>query len=106
MGNHQSSGGDTGSSADNIGRNLTIPTAIAFERKEMKRMASRVLAFKKMLANGDMALPQEADVSEMIANAMIAYRALEDASMRMGKVQQAYDGGVSVYDKDQTVGAN
>lgn len=35
------------------------------------------------------------------ANAMLAYRHLEDASMRLGKSIQAIDGGVSVYDKDQ-----
>jgi hypothetical protein len=35
------------------------------------------------------------------ANAMLAYRHLEDASMRLGKVIQALDGGVSVYDKSE-----
>ena len=38
-----------------------------------------------------------ADRGEMIANVMLAYRHLEDARMRLGKVIQAYDGGVSVY---------
>lgn len=103
--NNETGAGDTGNSSASIGGNLTIPTAIAFERKELKRMASRVLAFKKMLQDGMIALPDMADVPEMIANATIAYRALEDASMRMGKVQQAYDGGVSVYDREQVVGA-
>ena len=42
---------------------------------------------------------------EGIANIMLAYRHLEDASMRLGKVLQALDGGVSVYDKRTTVGA-
>jgi len=42
---------------------------------------------------------------EAIANVMLAYRHLEDASMRLGKVIQAVDGGVSVYDKRTTVGA-
>ena len=37
--------------------------------------------------------------SEMKANLMLAYRHLEDARMRLGKVLQAKDGGVSVYDK-------
>jgi hypothetical protein len=36
---------------------------------------------------------------------MLAYRHLEDASMRLGKVMQALDGGVSVYDRATTVGA-
>lgn len=38
---------------------------------------------------------------EVMANIMLAYRHLEDASMRLGKVIQALDGGISVYDKDQ-----
>jgi hypothetical protein len=42
---------------------------------------------------------------EAVANATLAYRHLEDASMRLGKVLQALDGGVSVYDKATTVGA-
>lgn len=45
------------------------------------------------------------DKGEMIANLMLAYRHLEDASMRLGKALQAHDGGVSVYDKATTVGA-
>lgn len=45
-------------------------------------------------------LPREAG-----ANVTIAYRHLEDASMRLGKALQALDGGVSVYDKATTVGA-
>lgn len=36
---------------------------------------------------------------EAIANVQLAYRHLEDARMRLGKVLQAADGGVSVYDK-------
>jgi hypothetical protein len=43
--------------------------------------------------------------AEALANIMLAYRHLEDASMRLGKVIQALDGGVSVYDKRSTVGA-
>lgn len=39
------------------------------------------------------------DCGEMTANIMLAYRHLEDAAMRLGKAIQAYDGGVSVYDK-------
>lgn len=38
-------------------------------------------------------------------NAELAYRHLEDASMRLGKVLQHLDGGVSVYDRESTVGA-
>lgn len=41
----------------------------------------------------------EADAGETKANIMLAYRHLEDARMRLGKVIQAQDGGKSVYDK-------
>lgn len=43
--------------------------------------------------------PLKIDVGEMKANIMLSYRHLEDARMRLGKVIQAEDGGVSVYDK-------
>jgi len=36
---------------------------------------------------------------EMLANIILAYRHLEDARMRIGKVIQHYDGGVSKHDK-------
>ena len=39
------------------------------------------------------------DPAEVLANMTLAYRHLEDAAMRLGKVIQAYDGGISVYDK-------
>lgn len=39
--------------------------------------------------------------SEAVANVTLAYRHLEDASMRLGKAIQVLDGGVSVYDKTQ-----
>lgn len=43
--------------------------------------------------------PNDETKGEMIANIMLAYRHLEDARMRLGKVIQAYEGGVSIYDK-------
>ena len=36
---------------------------------------------------------------EMMSNLILAYRHLEDAKMRCGKAIQAFDGGVSCYDK-------
>jgi len=39
--------------------------------------------------------------SEMCANVMLAYRHLEDARMRIGKVMQQIQGGVSKYDADE-----
>jgi len=39
------------------------------------------------------------DFEEMHANITLCYRHLEDAAMRLGKAIQAFDGGVSIYDK-------
>jgi len=63
-------------------------------RAEIKAVAAAVLASKAAMTDG-----------EAVANLMLAYRHLEDASMRLGKVIQALDNGVSVYDKRTTVGA-
>ena len=63
-------------------------------RVQVKVVAEIVLALKRDMTNG-----------EAIANVMLAYRHLEHASMRLGKVIQALDGGASVYDKRTTVGA-
>ena len=46
-------------------------------------------------------LISEEDRPEVAANLMLAYRHLEDASMRLGKAIQVLDGGISVYDKTQ-----
>lgn len=42
----------------------------------------------------------ESDRGEMAANIVLSFRHLEDASMRLGKAIQAYDGGVSCYNAD------
>jgi hypothetical protein len=42
----------------------------------------------------------KADHREVMANLTLAYRHLEDAAMRMGKVIQANEGGVSIYDQN------
>ena len=44
-------------------------------------------------------------VAEARANMGLAYRHLDDACMRLGKVIQAIDGGVSVYDEEDRAGA-
>jgi hypothetical protein len=59
----------------------------------------------KPIAESVLRLADSASSGEASACAMLAYRHLEDASMRLGKVIQALDGGVSVYDKRTTVGA-
>jgi hypothetical protein len=59
----------------------------------------------KAIAEDVLAIRENRPVGEAVANLMLAYRHLEDASMRLGKVIQAIDGGASVYDKSTTVGA-
>ncbi|MDP6526530.1 MAG: hypothetical protein QGH15_20140 [Kiritimatiellia bacterium] len=48
------------------------------------------------LATGNLPNSQQAN---MAANITLAFRHLEDARMRLGKVIQAATGGVSIYDK-------
>ena len=62
-------------------------------RREIKPLAEKLYVFFDEM---DTDQPREA-----YANAELAYRHLEDASMRLGKAIQALDGGTSVYDKDQ-----
>ena len=42
----------------------------------------------------------EGQHSEMKANLMLSFRHLEDARMRLGKVMQQIQGGVSKFDKE------
>ena len=45
----------------------------------------------------------EGQHAEMKANIMLSYRHLEDARMRLGKVMQQIQGGVSIFDKAKEV---
>lgn len=74
-------------------------------RSEIKRAATMTKFLADIVKKGEHAAGPQEDKGEMIANLMLTYRHLEDASMRLGKAIQAHDGGVSVYDKDTTVGA-
>ena len=70
-------------------------------RAEIKAVAAKV---KKFIAYSKGVTPTSDDSerrngSEMIANATLSYRHLEDAAMRIGKAMQAYQGGVSILDK-------
>ncbi len=56
---------------------------------------------KSLLDHGDFSSEQRypGQHGEMKANIMLAYRHLEDARMRIGKILQAADDGVSILDK-------
>lgn len=64
-------------------------------RAEIQKIADDVLLSKKSLIPES--IQDNEDRAEVMANLMLAYRHLEDAKMRMGKVIQAVE-GVSVYD--------
>jgi hypothetical protein len=85
---------------------ITVPKCAEL-RREIKNITDRVgyarvepLGFTK--ENGEVwPLPSDINAGEVRANITLAYRHLEDASMRLGKAIQALDGGVSVYDRTQ-----
>jgi hypothetical protein len=72
---------------------------------EVKDAANELRVSLKSAAEAVLALKGATSNSEALANVMLTYRHLEDASMRLGKVIQAIDGGASVYDRRTTVGA-
>ena len=75
-------------------------------------LRSDIEALKKRVLNM-LAFPVEVEaditeevLNEMKANTKLSYRHLEDSRMRLGKVLQAYQGGVSIYDKGENKGDN
>lgn len=75
-------------------------------RKRIKDVAAEVIEMRNVgFSFGLEGMPDQKAAGEAMANVMLAYRHLEDASMRLGKAIQALDGGVSVYDRATTVGA-
>lgn len=72
-------------------------------RAKIKAVAAEVKGFiqlsKDQTPTSDDSIRQ--NHSEMIANATLSYRHLEDAAMRVGKAMQAFQGGVSILDKMQ-----
>ena len=71
-------------------------------RTEIRLLCERV-QFLKIAATEK---PLEDDeMDELRENVMLAYRHLEDARMRIGKVLQVWEGGVSIYDKAPDIDA-
>lgn len=79
-------------------RILDLKKHSLFNTSYRKPFALAVLEFEGIPV-GYEPLPKEADPGEMLANIMLAYRHLEDARMRIGKIFQALDGGKSVYNR-------
>lgn len=74
-------------------------------RVSIKNVAAGTKRTLVAMRRSDNVFKEPIDIGEVLANLTLAYRHLEDASQRLGKVIQAADGGVSVYDKETTVGA-
>lgn len=83
-----------------------LTAAINGIRSQIKETASQTKFLNDIVKKGEHDKGPDEDTGEVIANLQLTYRCLEDASMRLGKAIQAHDGGISVYDKKTTVGAN
>lgn len=73
-----------------------IYRAINVARAALKGVAESLAELRQLT------IDVKAGNSETVANVTLAYRHIEDASMRLGKALQSLDGGVSVYDRTTT----
>ena len=73
---------------------------VNFNRAGIKNIAAQIKTLKEDIDKSERNKIE--DRGEVMANLTLAYRHLEDASMRLGKTLQVLDGGV---DKDTAVGA-
>lgn len=80
----------------------TLEGACNDVRRVLKGQGAYLLKLKESVQNRDSI--EGEDKGEILANITLAYRHLEDVSMRLGKVIQATNGGASVYDKETTIG--
>lgn len=87
---------------------MDIKTGCNELRADIKRIGGYTLELKERIMStptptkprqGEYVSDISPDFGEMLANVTLAYRHLEDAAMRLGKVIQAYEGGVSCYDQ-------
>ena len=79
-------------------REATFEELCGDMRDYLKALGGRLLRLKanKRFTEAEGYVGQQ---GEMIANIMLAYRHLEDARMRVGKILQAAGDGVSILDK-------
>lgn len=66
-------------------------------RDNVRDLGAKILTLKDKYKNREDAFAGQ--TAEMIANVMLAYRHMEDARMRIGKIMQQLQGGVSIFDK-------
>jgi hypothetical protein len=82
------------------GREMTIEEVCDHGRKAIQEVGELIFAVNKrhsFFFNREQEYSDQ--YGEMHANFMLAYRHLEDARMRLGKVLQAMTGGKSIFDK-------
>ncbi|MBC8484712.1 MAG: hypothetical protein H8D45_01560 [Bacteroidetes bacterium] len=86
-------------------RKMTVEEMCECKRKEIKRLKQSIVSIfnDEELTSGDNSL-EGANLpptrnANIKANLTLAFRHLEDARMRLGKVMQAYQGGISILDK-------
>lgn len=91
---------------ENVTAELTpggIPLNIPFKdqcfivRGNLLKISDQLMALKRVKAKAE--TNDRENAGEVMANIMLAYRHLEDARMRIWKVIQAFEGGVSNNDK-------
>jgi len=84
---------------------MTFEELVAAERGEIQKIKDRVAALLDhevfrgecgQLAPGNVPMNQHGN---MKSNLVLSFRCLEDARMRLGKVMQASQGGVSCFDR-------
>jgi hypothetical protein len=68
-------------------------------RADIKAVAARVKRYIEL--SKSTSIRNNIERGEMIANATLSYRHMEDAAMKIGKAMQAIQGGVSILDKIQ-----
>ena len=78
---------------------LARETELTQFRNKIRDIGADVLKLKSEYAGRVDEFPGQNE--EMIANVVLAYRHLEDARMRIGKVMQQLQGGVSIFDKPE-----
>jgi len=83
------------------GAEMTLIEFIGALRSEIKRIGKSAQA---LIIKAKSFEPETSDTDkgEIIANTTLAYRHLEDCAMRLGKAIQAYEGGKSIYDNNDT----
>lgn len=83
---------------ENETREKTFDEKLVDIRSQLKSIARYVMDIKEQKAKCE--TDGVENIGEVMANLTLAYRHLEDASMRIGKTIQARNGGVSIYDKN------